>query len=521
MDVDFDPIIEGLPVTGDYGTDMACARGFMNDNMFTPDPTKWICLQSDAEIVINGKLKEHFNLKVRDCNTLLTYFKEYAPKPRKEPKQKSKRETLRAEILNDLTERKSTSSDEIDPLDIDYDEKGISEERQITAKEKALNIMKTGDPLETILKNVEKDHTGDTKFQELFCVAVASQSCVNTAGIHPSMHGAAGSGKSHAVKTHAHRIRAKHKLESTLSAKAAYYNRIKPGYIVISDDTEPNEAMEETIKRSTTNFQEKTIHTTVHDGEGAYHIIPERIIWIFTSVNNNGSDQLSDRQVKCNTNETKEQKNKAVQKQLEESNAGKYGLTDVDDDILVCRYIYDEIKSKTFRVRIPFADRITFHITDNLRNTQRFLDMIKGFSVIYHMQRETDENGCLLANEWDFELAQELFNSQLESAVTQLTEKERRIIKYIGDHSPCTAAQVSKGVGYSYKVTRETIHGKPNQISGGLLDKVKGLIVSRETHTEKMDDENSISKTADYYSIKNPEMCWELFDNKFVDLVYK
>lgn len=411
-------------------------------------------------------------------------------------------------------------SDKIDPRDIDYDEEGISEERQISAKAEALEIMKNGDPINKILTTVEKIHVGDNKFQELFCVAVASQSCLNTAGIQASLHGSAGSGKSHAVKSHAHTIRAKYKLESTLSAKAAYYNHLKPGCIIISDDTEPNEALEETIKRSITNFQEKTIHTTVHDGKGESHMIPERLMWLFTSVSHNGSDQLSDRQVKCNTTETKGHKQTACDKQLEESADGKYGLTEIDDDILICRYIYDIIKSQTFRVRVPYAKRIKFHITDNLRNTQRFLDMIKGYAVLYHMQRETDENGYLMANEWDFELAKDLFNSQIENAVSKLTEKERRISKYIADNSPCTISEISNGTGYSDKVTRTTINGKPNQISGGLLEKVAGLSVSRENHTERINEEKSVCKTADYYSIKIVEGNWELFNNKFVELVY-
>jgi hypothetical protein len=470
--------------------------------------------EDDAVSFIKLKIKERFGLKGQVGKSIVTELLNYFKKLNR-PLTMCKCSKTLADVP-DISECEITN-----PLETDYDEDGISTERQTAAKEKALDIMKNGDPLDTILKNIAYDHIGDEKFQELFCVAVASQSCINTAGIQPSLHGSAGSGKSHAVKVHLHRIRAKHKLESTLSAKAAYYHHLKPGHIIFSDDTEPTEALEETIKRSTTNFQEKTIHTTVHDGNAETLIIPARIMWVFTSVNNNGSDQLSDRQVKCNTNESEGQRRKALEKQLEEAGNGKYGLTDVDDDILVCRYIYDEIKENTFRVRIPYYKQITMHSASNLRNTQRFLDMVKGYTIIYHKQRETDENGCLLATEWDFELAKSLFDSQLENAVTKLTEKERRIRQFIADHSPCTISEIANGTGFSYRVVREAIKGNPNRVSGGLLEKVVGLTETRETHTEKINDEESISKTSDYYSIKNNFKSWDFFENKFVELVYK
>jgi hypothetical protein len=414
--------------------------------------------------------------------------------------------------------QKETETETTEEERIDYDEKNISEDRQATAKEEALEILRNGDPIDKILKTISKTHVGDDKFQELMCIAIASQSCLNTAGIQPSLHGSPGSGKSHAMKTHGHMIRAKHKLESTLSAKAPYYLNMKPGCIIICDDSEPSEAMEETIKRATTNFQEITYHSTVNDGVGGSKMIPERLLWLFTSVNNNGSDQLSDRQVKSNTIETKAQKIKACEKQLEEAETGKYGLTDIDDDILICRYIYDEIKSKTLRVKIPFAKNIKFHITDNLRNTQRFLDMIRGYAIMYHMQRVI-EDGCVLANELDFEFAYELFNSQLESAVTKLTDKERKITHYIATHEGCTISEISNGTQYTQKVVRDTIKGRPKGVSGGLLEKVTGLTETRETHAERINEEQTISKTADHYYLKKVEGNWELFNNQFVELI--
>jgi hypothetical protein len=199
--------------------------------------------------------------------------------------------------------------------------------------------------------------------------------------------------------------------------------------------------------------------------------------------------------------------------------SGKYGLNEVDGDVLICRYIYDEIKSKVFNVKIPFGKRIQFIIKDNSRNTQRFLDMIKGYTVMYHMQREVDDEGCLIANEYDFSCAKTLFNSQLSNAVTKLTEKERKIILFIVKKNGCTVSDIVNGINKKDGTVRNLLRGRKGQGSGGLLDKVKGLTVSRETHTMHHEDGQSITKTEDYYRIKADDGSLGFYADKFVELL--
>ena len=381
----------------------------------------------------------------------------------------------------------------------DKDEKGIKEETYKEAEEEAEKIMQSGKALDKILSTAEKTHKGDKEFQELLAVAIASQSCVNTAGIFPSLHGPSGSGKSHAAKTHLHLVRAKWKLESTVSAKALYYSEVKAGTIIFSDDDEPGEALEQTIKRASTNFQEETKHQTVINGEPKILIIPPRILPMFTSVENNGSDQLSDRQVKCATTTTKDHRREAIKSQLAEANKGLYGLTDVDFDVLVCRYIYDQIKGNLFRVVVPFANKINFARDDNLRNTQRFLDMIKGYTVINNKQREQDSNGNLLATIADFKAANVLFSTQSENAVTKLTKSEDNIIKYIEVNGPCTAADISRGLKIPQSTVSIALKGRKGAVRGGLLEKCPGLTSSKESHVEG-EESDRITTHGEYFS---------------------
>ena len=119
-----------------------------------------------------------------------------------------------------------------------------------------------------------------------------------------------------------------------------------------------------------------------------------------------------------------------------------------------------------------------------------FLDMIKGYTIFFHMQRETDEDGYLLATEEDFNKAKALFESQTEGIVSKLNDKEREILRYIKSHPRCTIQSIAEGTGYSYATVRNIIKGRPKSKSAGegLLEKVKGLSISEEIHTTEEDE---------------------------------
>ena len=67
------------------------------------------------------------------------------------------------------------------------------------------------------------------------------------------------------------------------------------------------------------------------------------------------------------------------------------------------------------------------------------------------------------------------------------------------------------------KTVRNLIHGRQHGVSGGLLEKVKELTVTSETHTEKINEEKSISRSANHYALTNFED-WNIFENKFAEL---
>jgi hypothetical protein len=127
---------------------------------------------------IRANVAEHFNLgpKSSYIEDLLTYYTtEIGMVDKKQDKKKGSKNS------------KDDESEEESPDRIDYDEIGISQEMQDSAKAKAIEILKKGDPVQKILDTIEKTHVGDESYEELLTIAIASQSCSNTAGIQPSI----------------------------------------------------------------------------------------------------------------------------------------------------------------------------------------------------------------------------------------------------------------------------------------------------------------------------------------------
>lgn len=408
-------------------------------------------------------------------------------------------------------------NNDLSPLDTDFDELSISEDAIKAAEADAKRILTQGDPIGYILNTIKTKHTGDENTQEGIAVSIAGQSCLNTSGLQISVNGESGSGKSHGLKTHLHLVQKKWKRETSLSAKAPYYMGLKPGMIVFSDDKDPDEAAEEVIKRATTNYQETTTHMTVKDQAGKIVTIPERINWYLTSVESNVSEQLLNRQLTFSTDAGEEQKNAIFEMQKKEAEAGEILMLEVTHDVLVCRRIYGSIKSQLFKVKIPFVDRIDIRDKTNSRIFPMFLDMIKGYTIFKNEQRRRDEDGYLLADIEDFHRAKRLIESQQESMITKLTDRERRIVIYLSTHRKSTVGEIARGVGMPYKAVHRCLNGRSDREHSGMLEKVRGLAVVDQMITTEEEQGLRMGKREKVYSIEGGDT-WKLFDSEFITL---
>ncbi len=431
-----------------------------------------------------------------------------------------KEERAKKEINKAAANRPAEPEDEPDD-NIQTDESRFTEEDIQRASEEAVRILKEGDPLEYLMNTVKSIHVGDENAAEGIIIGIANQSCLNTQGIQVKLSGESGSGKTHVTKAVTHTVRKKHIEDTSLSAKAAYYMDLKPGTVLFSDDVDLTADMEDLIKRATTNYQGITTHTTVKDQEGKKVHVPPRIMWLLTSVNDDVSDQVLNRQLVFNTDVNPDHKKSIFEMQKEQDAIGEIGINEVTHEVLVCREIFDSIKNNLFRVAIPFVDDIETRDKSNSRNYPMFSDMMKGYAVLKFMQRDMDESGKILADREDFYRAKKLFESQQEGILSKLNDKERKILRVIGQNGEegATINEIAKTTKMNYTNVRNVIKGRKDRSYGGLLEKVTGLSVEDVATTyHGLQDEPKQTKKADIYKLSTDFNPLELWGNSWVYL---
>ena len=210
----------------------------------------------------------------------------------------------------------------------------------------ALEILKHGDPLGYLRDTFSKIHSGDVESIESIALAIACQSIVNSQGIQPGFGGDKGTGKTSSVKAALHCVNPSWILEGSVSDKALFHFLSAPGMIVFSDDVDLNPDVTATIKRAMSNFQSSTKHRTLdRDRKKAVVTIAPRQLFLFTSVNGTGDDQLKDRQFAISYQKSDKANKEFVEFVQDREESGQEELP-LLHEVLVSRAIFDEIKNK-------------------------------------------------------------------------------------------------------------------------------------------------------------------------------
>jgi hypothetical protein len=277
---------------------------------------------------------------------------------------------------------------------------------------RAVEILKSGDPLAFLLDTFNKSHVGDRTVAECLVMSVASQSVANTKGLHVSISGNSGKGKSHACTTMLNLIPESHRMTGTVSNKALYYaDDLRPGTVILFDDTSLSDDLQEVLKSATSSFHEPIEHRTVTaDRQLRVCSIPERCVWWLAKVENPGDDQVMNRMLTVWIDDSAEQ-DRRVLEHLKEMEAGACRRGD-DPDVLTCRALWSVLKQQRIFVRIPFARRIQFSNVANRRNPAMLFDLIKCHAALRFLQREGKEMGDevrIEAARQDFDAAARLY----------------------------------------------------------------------------------------------------------------
>lgn len=367
------------------------------------------------------------------------------------------------------------------------DEEGITEE----IKAKAIEILKTGTPVQFFLDTYNKIHVGDRDLGQILVYCVGSQLNKTSMGLHPKLSGESGMGKSDAVETFLHCLPKCAYIKTSLSSKALFYHDIKPGTIIFLDDYKQNDDLDAIIKQTSSRFHDPYEHRTIDkDREAQIMIAPPEIVWAITSVDSSQDIQVLNRQVGMDVDGSEDQTKAVIDHLLAQATKGEERFP-ITEDVLICRAIILEIRKHSFKVAIPYAKRIKWLDLSSRRNPSIFLDLIRANAVWHFMQREQAEEDFIAAIEQDFIDAKTLYLGRADTLIDKLSKPERRLAEAIlKNQGEMYREEAAAKLGVSVCRISQLVHGENGKT--GLIQKLPGFNVDKVT---LKDDTRNITKT--------------------------
>jgi hypothetical protein len=360
----------------------------------------------------------------------------------------------------------------------------------------ALDVLEHGDPVALMLKTFSQEHIGDDILARCMILSMASQAVKNSDGLHVSVTGESGKGKTHAFRKMMRQVPDWYKVKGTVSNKALYYMKdLRPRTVLMSDDTELSDGIQEILKSATSNFHEPITHTTVtKDLTSRVCTIPERCVWWIAKKEGTGDDQVMNRMLTCWIDESAEQDTRVLAAKQKKEQQDPDTITDESPELITCRAIWEVLHEQEIWVIIPYSERIRFHAISNRRNPDMLYDLIKSHAALFFLQRKQKIGGdgtlCVYANEADFTAANDVFtllNGTAGGQESKMTKKESDLLGAIqkAGQLEFTIQDLQRFTGWSYSSIYKTVKGYDSRGKNytGLLEKCPALSFTDRTVT--------------------------------------
>ncbi len=375
-------------------------------------------------------------------------------------------------------------------------------------EEKAERILTTADPIPYMLDTFSHDHEGDRVVAECLIMSLASRSVINSKGLHVSITGESGKGKSHAIDTMMNLVPPEVRLSGRMSDKALFYIKdLQPGTVIALDDVTLSDQMQEILKGVTTSFQRPFTYRTVSKDRNAVTCtIPERCVWWIAKVEGAGDDQVFNRMLTAWIDDSEEQDKRVLSRMLAEAAHLPDTRGDDREDVLVVREMWRKLEPAF--VLIPYAERIQFQSASNRRNPDMLLDLIKTHAILMQFQRErTIRDGmvCISATIDDFSEAVRLYDAlhgETGGQSTKLTRREATLINSIEKMGlvEMTVPELQRITGWASSSIYKLLNGynsRGNTYSG-LLEKCPAISVYERAVTTGEDGRTIQRRTKVY-----------------------
>jgi hypothetical protein len=363
-----------------------------------------------------------------------------------------------------------------------------------TISSRCTEILESADPLLFLLETFASVHEGDQTVAECLIHSLASRCVINSKGLHVSITGESGKGKSHAIETMKSLVPKKFRLDGRMSDKALFYMEdLSPGSVISLDDVSLSDQMQEVLKGVTSSFQKPFPYWTVNkDRKVQVCTIPERCVWWIAKVEGPGDDQVFNRMLTCWIDDSEVQDKRVLERTLSSAESVPDGTGPALEEGMVCRQIWDSLAPVW--VVIPYATKIRFHSAENRRNPDMLLDLIRTNAALRQRQRESQDIRsvrCVIASRDDFNEAARLYetlNGESGAQANKLTKRESDLIAAFTslNQSEVTIAELQQLTGLSNSTVGKLLHGYHSygKTYSGLLDKCPAVSFLDRTVTK-------------------------------------
>jgi len=322
---------------------------------------------------------------------------------------------------------------------------------------KANYILENHDPLDFIVEVVHQIHAGDDDAIKVDYISALSaklaSSLVETINVWGI--GTSGKGKSH-LKYSVLQVLPKEYYEifTSTSPKSFFYYVKEYGedslgdILLFIDEVEASKDALPLLRTLTTRTEITPRHLSVYDSELLdLKIKGKRAVW-FTSVRTFGTEQIRNRFICLNPEEEQEQDSRVFKLQDE------LALEDLDADteaFEIARAMTKLIveNTKELKVFIPF--HIDWSFKDRRWLYPMFLSFIKIIAKCRFKQRQINDEGYLIAEEADFELAKQLWKAFDKTIVFRVSKAAEKVLNLIPEdpENALTHAELAEKTGWS------------------------------------------------------------------------
>ena len=353
-------------------------------------------------------------------------------------------------------------------------------------KELAEDIWQSGEALNYMCESCAKIHVGDKTAIRAMLLSYAAVRVLNGEGLHISISGSAGTGKSHAASTAAKHLPEGAVMDARVSDKALYYHQIKEGTVLLLDDQELSEDLQELLKVASTDWSKSATYLTVNNQKAVELKLPAKCPFWVVKANLNGDEQILDRQLVIWTDESVEQL-RSIQQVIFHT-AANPDLKIGDADAAVCREIWNHIEPAV--VTIPYAEGIGCDEHMDPRNIKILLSLIQAHALMKGPQRNR-EGELVEATLDDFEEAANIINPLLGntggSQKLKLSSGAAKVLDYLAtqDTGIIPLENIREETKLNQSLLSHALYGRDGRQTDGLLGVCPALEIVEDTITRQ------------------------------------